>query len=88
MKKENLEEAIGSKILELESYNFLSPKSMYESQKTIEDEFEKVSFEKVKDLILLLRKRRIFVFKTLLKDFKKNKDKYLDFLKKQDYSYY
>ena len=86
LKKEDLEKSIENKIKNLEEYKFWTPKSLYEHYE-IEDEYEELPFENVKDLLKSLRKRRIKIYEELLKDFLNNKDVYLDFMKSQDYTY-
>lgn len=88
MEEKNLEKSIEEKIIDLEKFTFSTPKNMYEKYESMEEEYEEISFEKVADLIKSLRERRITIFKTLLEDFKNNKEKYLDFMKSQDYTYY
>lgn len=82
--QKDLEISIKDKINELEEYNFLSPKSLYEKYDTIKDSLEYISLNEVKELILMLRKRRIKIFKTLLNDYRIEKDKYLEFMKESN----
>lgn len=88
MENKDLEKSIEYEIGNLENYNFLTPKDLFGEYDSIEDEYEEISFDQVKDLILSLRERRILIYKTLLDEFKKKREKYLNFMKKQDYTYY
>ncbi|MEJ2252515.1 MAG: hypothetical protein P8Y97_23000 [Candidatus Lokiarchaeota archaeon] len=88
MNKKDMEKSIEMKINDLEKYKFLAPNDISDETEFMEDEYEEISFEKVLDLIKSLRKKRINIFKTLLEDFKNNKEKYLNFMKNQDYTYF
>ncbi|KKM00880.1 hypothetical protein LCGC14_1800010 [marine sediment metagenome] len=87
MKNKDLEESLVTKIKELEEYKFQSPKSLYENYKIIKDGLEIISFNELNNMILSLRERRIKIYKTLLNEFNKNKEKYLDYMKSRDYTY-
>lgn len=85
--KKDLEESIEEKIKNLGELKFVTSKGLYKKYDDLEDEYEELSFDNIKELFLSLRKNRIEIYKELLKDFKNNKDMYLDFMKNQDYTY-
>ncbi|MFX1569777.1 MAG: hypothetical protein ACFFCV_15575 [Promethearchaeota archaeon] len=87
MNNKDLEESLVTKIKELETYEFQSPKSLYKKYKIIKDGLENISFNELKNMILSIRERRIKIYKTLLNEFKKDKEKYLDYMKSRDYTY-
>ncbi|MHA1293472.1 MAG: hypothetical protein ACTSQJ_12480 [Promethearchaeota archaeon] len=87
LNKENLEDSIKQKIKNLEEFKFYTSSSIYEKYKTIKNQYEEITIDKIKKMFISLRERRLKIYKYLLKDFKKNKEKYLDFMKKQDYSF-
>lgn len=80
-KKElNIEKSLEKKIQDLEENKFLTSKGFGKNYDSVADEYEEISIEEVKDMIRSLRKRRIKVYKAVLKEFKKDTDKYLKYL--------
>ncbi|TFF90774.1 MAG: hypothetical protein EU548_01275 [Promethearchaeota archaeon] len=76
----NLGKLIDKKIKELKENKFLTSKY---DPKLNREVFEEIPLESFKQLFLILRKRKIEIFKLLLHDFKEHKRKYLDFLNKK-----
>lgn len=80
-KKElKIENTLEKKIEELEEYKFFTSKGFGKNYESVVDEYEKISLEEVKDMILSLRKQRISVYKEILNEYKNNKEKYLKYL--------
>jgi len=77
--EKDLEESIEAEINDLKKYTFQVPKRKY---KSLEDKYDVLSFDEVIDLVKFFRERRIQILKLLLEDFRNDKEKYNNFMKK------
>lgn len=84
----NLENSLESRIKRLEEYKFLTSRDLYTKYNELEDEYMEISFNDVKDMILSLRKRKMGLYKEILKEYRNDKEKYFHFIKEQVDSFY
>ena len=80
-----MERVINNKIIELKKFIFRTSKGLGSKSDPIDRQFEDITINQIKDMILSLRKRRISFLEEILNEYKENKAKYTEFLGKQKY---
>lgn len=86
--KKDLENCIDNRIKQLEGCMFLTSRDLYTKYNELEDEYMEISFNDVKEIFLSLRKRKIDLYKAILKEFRNDKEKYISCIKEQVDSFY
>lgn len=82
-KKIAVENILEKKIKDLQEFKFNTSKDLYKIYEDLEDEYEEVSLDEVIEMIQSLRKRNIDIYKEILLEVKRNKEKYIDAIIKE-----